>query len=285
MPGARQGRGPRQTTLSHLVKRVIDEDEERRADWHSEVYGEIMLTDLVDGPSLQQENHERCPRCGLPLRLAQNNSLLACENCPRTEPYMDTSSASMANCLEVKMSRSEYERKSHFKEWLMYFQARENTKISKANLDAIAAWLVRNRHTDPHYVTTQHVRDAMKELGMSKLYCHVMQATCTLTGKSPPRLTPNEENIFCCLFDKMQKPFQRHKGESRCNFFSYPYLFVQFCLMLGWTHYIPSFKTLRGNDKVRWHDEVFEKCCRDLGLEFTPLEQMIALSSSGAPLA
>ena len=45
---------------------------------------------------------------------------------------------------------------------------------------------------------------------------------------------------------------------------------------------VPCFKTLKGSDKIRWHDEVFRKCCLDLKWKFTPLANMDSVGMEAA---
>lgn len=218
---------------------------------------------------LSDRKQGRCA-CGGSMRLAQNNSILCCDQCPRTQPYVDTTSDSLNYGNEIKLARTDYDRRSHFKEWVTCWQALETTVVKEPFLDLICQYLVANRHEDPHMITMPLVKSAMKQLGLSKLYNHLTQVTCRLSGKTPPKLTLDELEILFELFDLFQRPFQMFKTDDRCNFFSYPYCFVQFCYILGWHHYIPGKKVLEGKDKEQWHDNVFEKCCNYLGINFTP---------------
>ena len=120
-----------------------------------------------------------------------------------------TSTASMSYGSDFKITRSDYERRSHFQEWLTNFQAKETLVVSDKVVNAVMEWLYRNGNTDPNNVTLTLVRKALQDLSLPAMYKHVTQITCRITGKEPPRLTPDEEETLKTMFNLLQTPFQR----------------------------------------------------------------------------
>jgi hypothetical protein len=256
-------------TLADFI--VVDENHVRAKKWNNQLLEEMLILDDDAPPVLNNAGHDICKNCKSPVQLASNGCLLTCTQCSMTFPYNDTSTASMSYGSDFKITRSDYERRSHFQEWLTNFQAKETLVVSNKVISAVMEWLYRNGHTDPNNVTLTLVRKALQDLALPAMYKHVTQITCRITGKEPPRLTPDEEETLKTMFNLLQTPFQRYKTKSRRNFLSYPYCMIQFCIIQGWDHYISCFRSLKGNDKLTWSDNLFEKCCSDLNWSYSPL--------------
>ena len=64
----------------------------------------------------------------------------------------------------------------------------------------------------------------------------------------------------------------RHKDKfgraPRINFLSYPFCFRKFCEIAGYDDYINFFQVPKGNDKLKYHEAVFEEICKDLGWSY-----------------
>lgn len=119
-------------------------------------------------------------------------------------------------------------------------------------------------------ITTHKVRDVLKSLRLNKMYEHVTQITCKVTGQEPPHLSAEIEEKCRLMFIAIQIPFEQHCPVDRKNFLSYPYCLFKFLQLLGCTHVLKSFILLKGKDKLQKQDMIFEKICSTLGWEFIP---------------
>lgn len=261
---------------------VIDEAEVRRKEWHDRIYAEVQQQDPTCVQQVPDLALDHCTACRSPLHLAEGGAVLACTRCPLTRPYVDVTASGMGAALglggghagEGRGTKNDYQRQSHFNEWIINIQALASCKIPDKLLEDLSGWLFDHNIMDPSRVSLEDVRRGLKELRYNHYYSQLVQITCLLTGKPPIRFTQQQTEIFKSMFQMLQAPFSQFKGDTRRNFLSYPYCFVEFCFIRGWQHLIPSFKILKGPHIVRWHDEVMEKCCGKLGWEFTPLAHL-----------
>lgn len=245
--------------------------------WHGLIARELMSQDAAAPPGIEDSGLETCQHCRAPLRLANHASLLACTGCCRTYAYTDTTSSSMPYGTELKIAKSDYERRTHFKEWTTCFQALEPTKVPEEVLVQVCTELVRRRKTNPATLTPDDVQGVLEALHLSDHYRHLFQIFAEVTGRPPVRFTPEESNLLMSMFDLFLESFLKHKGPERKNMLSSHYCFVLFCTILGLHHYIPYCKIFKGPDKMKWHDEIAELCCRDFGWPFTALALLESL--------
>ena len=197
-------------------------------------------------------------------------ALLSCDQCGRSKPYLDATSASTAYGEEVEFSNFSYKRSNHFQEWLNSFQAKETTEIPESVFQRVMEELYRQRISDLNKITRKKVREVLKDLKLRKYYEHVTQITCRLNGKRPPRMTPDQEEQCRLMFMAIQGPFEKNCPPDRKNFLSYSYCLYKFCELMAYDEFLPCFSLLKGRDKLFKQDTIFKKICEELKWEFLP---------------
>ena len=215
-------------------------------------------------------DNDECPHCRKQMVMIPGAALLSCNQCGRSKPYLDATSASTAYGEEVEFSNFSYKRSNHFQEWLNSFQAKETTEIPKEVFERVMEELYRQRISDLNKITRKKVREVLKDLKLRKYYEHVTQITCRLNGKRPPRMTPDQEEQCRLMFMAIQGPFEKNCPPDRKNFLSYSYCLYKFCELMAYDEFLPCFSLLKGRDKLFKQDMIFKRICEDLGWSWLP---------------
>lgn len=163
-----------------------------------------------------------------------------------------------------------YKRENHFNEWLLQFQARENTSIPSDLVSSLRAELKKMKVKDVREITQTKVRGLLKKLKMNKYYEHVAYITNLLNGLDPPKMSEALESRLRHMFMQIQEPFDRHCPSERKNFLSYSYVLYKFCELLEEDSFLPCFPLLKSKEKLYNQDVIWRKICNDLRWEFIP---------------
>lgn len=218
---------------------------------------------------------DSCPGCGSEQVIhSVEDATMYCEQCGQYDQYIDATSSTIAYGDEVEYTCFVYRRKTHLKDFLNKFQAKESSNVPESVLARIMVFLHdRMGFSDPTEIEYYHIYNALHKLRMNRYYNHVMQIWCRITGKRPPRLQPVAEDKLWYLFDMFEKSFERHCPPGRKNFLSYQYIIYKFCQILGFDELLPFLTLLKGEDKLKFAEKVFETICDDIGLEFIPVRE------------
>ena len=208
-----------------------------------------------------------CQRCNVPLILVHHESHVACPLCGETSTFFDATSSVMAYGDGVEFPTFNYKRSGHLDERLGQMQGRERKIVHDDEIQRIMTEC-RRRNLHVGDITRLKLQEVMKSLKMRVLYKHTTQLLSRLTGRAPPRMSPEEEEICRRMFMAMQAPFEAHKPKKRRNFLSYAFCMYKICELRGYTRFLPHFSLLKGRRKLLEQDEIWEKICGDLDWEF-----------------
>jgi hypothetical protein len=222
-------------------------------------------------PRYDIEAKDLCHVCNEAVQLHTALSMLVCVKCGATQPFLDATAALLAYSDDsYDYCSFSYKRINHFTEWISAMQAKETTDIPQTAIDAVMQRLADERVLDTSEVTVHKVREILKKLKLRKYYEHTQLITSKITGKSPPRMTPMQEERIKLLFMAASASFQQHCPPDRSNFLSYSFVLHKFCQLLGYTEFLPYFALLKGREKLRRQDSLFQKICESLDWEFIP---------------
>jgi len=168
----------------------------------------------------------------------------------------------------TKVVNYSYKRDNHFNEWLLQFQARENTDIPQEVIDQLRSEFRKQKIQTISDITHIKVRGLLKKLRLNKYYEHVPYITNILNGMKPPRMTQELEDRLRMMFRDIQDPFNKHCPESRKNFLSYSYVLYKFCELLGEDDFLVCFPLLKSKEKLYQQDVIWKKICDELQWEF-----------------
>jgi hypothetical protein len=212
---------------------------------------------------LQIQQQDYCKACAAPMQLYTGMALLVCARCGAAEPHLDATVTALPYSDDsYDYSSMTSKRISHWIEWVRTIQGKETVEIPEHILTAIMDKL----HADKvpkDKITVQRVRDILKKLRLRKYYEHVQLITSKITGVSPPRLTPAQEEKLKMLFIAASHSFQKYCPESRQNFLSYGYVFSKLAGLMGLHEFEPFCTTLKGHEKLQKADAIFRRICED----------------------
>ena len=235
---------------------------------HNSLINEFRTEMGLDVPQVQVTDKDQCPMCDNSLVLVQLRALLTCGVCGYATPHVDSTSCNMAYNDDMDFTSFHYKRQNHFEEWLKQLQAKESTVVGNDILTEVMR-VLQDRKISPERVTHKLVREALKTLKYRNCYDYCSQITSKITGKPPPRLTPEIEEKCRVMFVAMQPYFEKH-ANGRTNFLSYPYCLYKFFQLLGLDEHLCCFNLLKGKDKLARMDEIFKKISSELGWEWVP---------------
>ena len=224
-----------------------------------------------DAAASSSAGKDTCDRCGVGMLVMASDALLVCPSCSRTRLYVLATSSQTAYGEEVREFTSfSYKRHNHFQDWLNAFQAKESAEVPMDIVERVMAELHCRRVTSTGGITTKKVREILKDLKLRKYYDHTAQITARITGRPPPRMTPQQEEQCRLMFRAVEASFEVHCPSGRRNFLSYSFCLFKFCELLGWRRFLSCFSLLKGKDKLQRQDQIFKAICADLDWEFIP---------------
>ena len=198
-------------------------------------------------PPVYISHGDLCPNCDIPLRREQESSLV-CPQCGVNLQIQDAVSANVSWSDEMDYVSFQYKRANHVFEWVNTSMAKQNCEIPTEILQSCMQKLAREK-VQPHQIDASRIRQILKELKLRKYYEHSLLITCRLTGKSPPRITPEQEEQLRVMFAQMQEPFEDVRDKlfpDRKNFLSYSYILFKLCEILGLGDFKHNFTLLKG---------------------------------------
>lgn len=236
---------------------------------------EAYVLRTQDHVSVEPTNPDVCA-CGSQFLESVDDALLVCNNpqCRTIKDFLDASTASLAYGDEIEWSSSSYKRMNHLSEWLNHFQARETTRVPDAFVDQVTANLPKNAD---RAATFMDVNLTLRAIGIRNYYDHAMQIYSRITGHDPVRLDPQVEERVRLMFLRIQDPFIKHRPADRKNFLSYPYVIFKILQLLGNVQVLPYLTLLKGKQVLRKQEEIWIKICEDVGWDFIPVPEEVAI--------
>ena len=223
-------------------------------------------------PPVYLMHGDMCPNCNEIMKKDTNGGALVCRICGVTSVIQDSTAGVVSFCDDVEYANFTYKRGNHFQEWVNTTMAKQSCEVPKEIIDDVMKTLARDR-VSPSDVNARRVRDILKELKLRKWYEHSMRIACTLTGREPPRMTPEMEEKLKLRFSQIQEPFEIFREEllpQRKNFLSYSYVLFKLCELEGLDEFKQCFSLLKGRDKLYKQDQLWKVICEYLNWAFTP---------------
>jgi predicted RNA-binding Zn-ribbon protein involved in translation (DUF1610 family) len=222
-------------------------------------------------PPIYISHGDLCINCDCQLQ-RETDATLICPSCGASTVVQDATSTSVSWNDDLDYSSFCYKRTNHFCDWISTSMAKQNVEIEQNVLDQVMARLVKTQ-VAPENVNAKVVRDVLKFLKLRRYYEHSLLIACRLTGQSPPRITPEQEEQLRVMFAQIQKPFETVREKlfpDRKNFLSYSYILYKFCENLGLEHFKENFQLLKGRDKLHKQDLLYKEICKELNWDFQP---------------
>lgn len=177
----------------------------------------------------------------------------------KRKPACDSPSASVAGSYS-DLSSTYYKRINHLKEVILQVQGKENVTIP----EEVILLLIENLHKERIYdfsrVTVKKVFEILKKNRATKFYSHVQKIHIELTGQPGPHIECEHVKMLEDLFNRIQEPFERFKGKRKSMIY-YHYVCYKIFEMLQLYQYLPLFRFMKGDPKIKQADEIWEKVC------------------------
>lgn len=182
-------------------------------------------------------------------------------------------------------SKYVYDRRSHFKEMLNQFQAKQTQVVPDAVFEQLIAQLELHTLVDgdetinPQIrfsrVTKEHIVMFLKELGLTKYYEDTVYIYKRLTGKPTDDLSHIENKLledFDALLEVYDKKYKNQEGPSkRKNFINIQAILFHLLRRHGYPCKRSNFQILKTIDKKHVHDEIISDLFHTLKWNFSPL--------------
>lgn len=237
------------------------------------VVSEMLVTLGARRPPVDVILPDHCPLCRVAMVKGIGEQVLVCPTCHLTKTFLDSTAASMAFGEDsVEFNMFQYRRINHFNDALNELQGKEKATITDAQLGRIMEEMYNVfgavSKDDITYAMVRHIiRDKLR---MVKCYKHLVLITSLLSGRPALQMSPRHETLARLIFELMQEPFERAPFKERHNFLSYPVTLFKICQMLGLVEFFPMLPLLRGEDKLKQQEELFQWICQYRGWQAPP---------------
>lgn len=170
-----------------------------------------------------------------------------------------------------------YIRQTHFKDTIKQFQGKQNKYIDESVYDILyscfnVAGLHKNDLGKYTSVTKDHIKMFLQENGLYKYYEDMNLIYHVVTGTPCPNIEPYEKQLIndfdklIVIYDKVIK--EDASNYERSNFLNSYYVLFQLLKKNSFPCKESDFPIIKTIDRKIEHDEIYEKCCKQLGWFF-----------------
>lgn len=218
-----------------------------------------------------QNNRSICELCGTLAYFTADGFESVCSNCGAASetllaPHEFPGAVPFGT--EFMPPSGVYKRGVHLNEFLLQIQGDCAGAISPEHMQAVREQL-RKMRVEPAETTITLVRDALKRLGLSKLYEHSANILTQINGASSTKLSPELVAKLQGMFNAIQAPFERvARRMQRKNMLSYSYVIRKCCELLAINDLAPYLPLLKSRAKVEQLDAIWKEICLELGWDF-----------------
>ncbi len=272
------------TTLSGLLDRIYERTppEERNTFLLKSMYiesTEQVVTELAEYLTYEEIQVFRpkpifpvCQHCGCREYYKENDGAV-CTNCGVLEYTQFGGIVALGYLHSLPhVVRNSYKRTGHFSDFLKRIQAQELTTVPKEALRTIDEWCAKHR-VDTRKLTYAHIRKALSENKMSRLFHSIPSILLRYTGKKQLCIDRRLEAEMKTLFVQIQEPFEiavQQVCPGRKNFISYGFVTIRLMELVGID---PAPFHLNGPktwEKQIEQDKIWRSICEQCEFPFTP---------------
>ena len=197
-----------------------------------------------------------------------SNGSVVCKNCGNVysdiEDNINYHDYSRVNMVQ----KYHYDKKCHFRDTINQYQGKQNKFIPQKVYDDID-YMIKMHGLSKDKITINHVSMFLTETKNTNFYEDKQLIYSNITGKDKPDISKYEKQLYED-FDKLVTVFLQLKI-NRKNFLNAHYVLKQLLLRQGVKLPENHLNSLRTPQRLREHDEIYEKCCEMLGWNFRPL--------------
>ena len=251
----------------------------------------LELLNVVNSDTICNcKNTETCPTC--------KGDVIKCTGCQNSEFDIDGNLFTCINCgLQLDLinatscikdidrinisSKYTYDRRSHFKECINQFQAKQNQNIPDKVFDDLYHQIkIHNledgdENTPPEIkyqrLNKEHIQMFLKELNHTKYYEDIIFIYHKITNKPPDDISHIEAKLmedFDTLIEKYDEKYKNSPNHKRKNFINIQCILYQLLLRHGYKCKRSDFNILKTIDKKYIHEDIIHELFKDLSWNF-----------------
>jgi ribosomal protein S27AE len=224
---------------------------------------------------LYLERGDTCPECSCAL-VASLESRLSCMGCGYSMFALKTHQSQSYDDDNQNSNTATflYRRDGHMGEWLRGAMATTTAVIPEDVYASVCKYLYEvARVRNPKKINRDLVLDALRANKQRRYYGKAPLIASKLSGISPHRLTPQQEEQLKDMFGQIQATFDHIRQKvcpNRRNFMSYSYAIRKACQLLGLEEFANNFSLLKGKDKLSFQDKIWKAICAELNWTYYP---------------
>lgn len=225
-------------------------------------------------------NDVKCINCDS-LEFDIDGNLFTCINCGVQLDLINASSC-IKDIDRINISsKYTYDRRSHFKECINQFQAKQNQNIpDKVFEDLYHEIHIHNLEDGDENVppeiryqrlNKEHIQMFLKELNHTKYYEDIIYIYHKITNKPPDDISHIESKLmedFDILIEEYDKKYQNSSQHKRKNFINIQCILYQLLLKHGYKCKRSDFNILKTIDKKYIHEDIINELFKDLSWNF-----------------
>ena len=231
----------------------------------------ILAVNIAKEKKREQSGGFKCTACSNRDQYEIKDDMAICVKCGASQRAL-SSNISYKDTKRVNLStRYTYDRRTHFRDCINNFQAKQNTTIHQKVYDDLNHEIDKHR-LDRSKLTKDHIYIFLKETGHSNHYDDITLIYCRITGAKPPDISHLESDLMR-MFDTIVPIYNQVKplfSESRKNFLNSQYILYQFLRQLKYPCSREDFSILKSRDKLLEHDEIYQEICKRVEWTFLP---------------
>ena len=235
---------------------------------------------LIHLPSFEEEYNKQliCADCKVDLDCFEHN--LICPSCFVEKPYFyQDENISFKDLSRINTNiKYSYIRQTHFRDTMKQFQGKQNKfideKVYKTLINCFESSGMQANAYCKYNVTKDHIKMFLQQNSLYKYYEDINLIYFELTGISCPDITIYEKKLiedfdkFVIVYDKVIQ--NDYSNYTRSNILNSYYILYQLLKKNGYQCKESDFPIIKTVDRKIEHDEIYEKCCKQLGWFFYP---------------
>jgi hypothetical protein len=265
---------PKANLDEHVVKRKV----ELISMYLSHINNYSILSSML--PTFENNSaYKMCKDCNVELDVYENN--LICPDCCCEYPNLQPEDVSYKDLSRINTNvKYSYIRQTHFKDTIKQFQGRQQKYIDKSVYQTLykcfdTAGFPKNNANKYFTVSKDHIKMFLQESGLYKYYEDMNLIYYMVTGVPCPNIEQYEKQLIddfdklIVVYDKVIK--EDSSNYERSNFLNSYYVLYQLLKKNGYACKESDFPIIKTVDRKIEHDEIYEKCCKQLGWFFFPI--------------
>lgn len=243
----------------------------------SSIVAADAFLEMYDGGAkpLCLQSDEECNICGGTLAVDVQADVMVCEVCRNEQmaSLLSYRNVGVGAPEYISLSTSRYRRIVHFISHIQRFEGCVGSeKITDELIRVVMTWL-EEQGVPPERVTKAKVERALRKTGHSDMVVFRTVITRIITGKTPPRFTPDQRaqliSMFMLISNSFQAIMDRGEFPHRINFLSYQFVLAKMLGLLSWGgEFQNHFRLLKGKDNLSKQDSFWRAICAEAGLKY-----------------